>query len=98
MPGPPGAFPIFQGCSATGGRECGGRFSLPFLRLIPQPGPRLGLNARVSHLVDTTLGSQSLRSVGRAVGEDIRDLEVKTLQDVRGLHLPREIEVRLEMQ
>lgn len=56
-----------------------------------------GLNAHLaSYLVAPRLGSQSHGAVGRVVWENVRDAEVKTLQDIRGLHLPRETEPWLE--
>lgn len=49
-----------------------------------------GLNpCLASYLVAAGLSSQSHGAVGGVVWENVRDAEVKTLQDVRGLHLPR---------
>lgn len=56
-----------------------------------------GLNAHLaSYLVASRLGSQSHGAVGRVVWENVWDAEVKTLQDICGLHLPRETEPWLE--
>lgn len=49
-----------------------------------------------SHLVAATLGSQSYGAIGREVWENVWDAEMKTLQDIRRLHLPREMEPWLE--
>lgn len=69
----------------------------PLLGGSPQSGLNWGLNTRVvSHLIAAVLDPQSHGAVARVVWEDVRDVEVKTLQDVCGLHLPRETETKLE--
>lgn len=71
--------------------------SSTLLRGSPRPGLNGGLSTPVSsHPVVALLGSQGHRGVARVAGENVRDVEVKTLQDIRGLHLPREAGVRRE--
>lgn len=93
MSGPPGAFPVSSALPLHWG--AGVWQQLRFL-LFSEEAHSLTWRGGVSHLVAATLSIQSHRAVARAVWEDVGDLEVKTLQDVRGLHLPRDTEMRLE--
>lgn len=72
------------------GGECGVASFLLFSEEAPAC-PEVGAKqCLVSHLVPAVLGAQSHRTVGGGVWENVWDVEVKTLQDICGLHLPRD--------
>lgn len=94
---PPGAVPVSQGCLAARKGECEGGFICSSSQRKLLPGLNWVLNTCfISHRIAAALGSQGHGDVGRVGWENVWDVEVKTLQDVGGLHLPRETGVSLE--